>query len=195
MNFLANIPNALSVIRFVMAPILIFVSHKGYSSLFLGLLAFSFATDVLDGAIARRFGLQTTLGAKLDSLADFAVYMVIPICAWLLWPEVIKQEKYFVIAVVLSIILPVLIGIFKFGNYPSYHTWLTKIAAAFMAIASIVLFLKGSADLFRVAAIICVCAALEEILITFLLSEPRSNVRSIFHILKQNNETDHEPDN
>lgn len=185
MSLSAKIPNILSVIRLVMAPVLIFVSYEGYSSLFLGLLAFSFATDALDGAIARRFGLQTTLGAKLDSLADFAVYMVIPICAWLLWPEVIKQEKFFVVAVMLSILLPVLIGIFKFGSYSSYHTWLAKIAAAFMAIASISLFLGGSVWLFRIATMICVCAALEEILITFLLSKPRSNVRSLWHVFKQ----------
>ncbi len=179
-----NIPNILTLIRLCIVPLLLFVSWKGLSTIFLGLLAFSFFTDALDGFIARTFDQQTELGAKLDSLADFAVYMTIPICAWLLWPEVIRQEMMFVIAVMCSILCPVLIGILKFGEYPSYHTWLTKLAAGTMAIASILLFLGGPGWVFRVAAVLCVFAALEEIMITFLLSEPRSNVRCLWSVIK-----------
>jgi len=179
-----NIPNILTLIRLCIVPVLVVVSWKGLSTLFLGLLAFAFITDVLDGFIARTFGLQTKLGAKLDSLADFAVYMAIPICAWLLWPDVIRREIFYVIAIVCSIIFPVVIGLIKFGNYPSYHTWLTKFAAGSMAIASILLFLGGPAWAFRLAAILCVIAALEEIIITFLLPEPRSNVRGLWYVLK-----------
>ncbi len=167
----------------MIVPVLVFVSWKGFAGIFLGLLAFAFFTDVLDGFIARSFGMQTRLGAKLDSLADFAVYMAIPVCAWLLWPDVIRQEMIFVIAVVCSILLPVMVGIIKFGSYPSYHTWLTKIAAGVMAIASIILFLGGPAWIFRVAAILCLCAAIEEIIITFLLPKPRSNVRGLWSVL------------
>ena len=179
-----TVPNILTLIRICMVPILLYVSWKGFPSFFLGLLVFSFFTDALDGFIARTFNLQTELGAKLDSLADFSVYMAIPVCAWLLWPEVIRQEMIFVIAVVLSIVLPVLIGVIKFGRYPSYHTWLTKLAAASMATASILLFLGGPSWVFRLAVILCVCAALEEIIITFLLSEPRSNVRGLWRVIK-----------
>ena len=184
MTGFANIPNILTLSRLCIVPVLVYVSWKGYPLLFLGLLAFAFFTDVLDGFIARTFNQQTELGAKLDSLADFSVYMAIPICAWLLWPEVIRQEMFFVIAVVSSIFFPVLIGIIKFGKYPSYHTWLTKLAAASMAISSILLFLGGPGWVFRLAAVLCVCAALEEIIITFLLPEPRSNVQGLWSVIK-----------
>lgn len=185
MTGILNIPNILTLIRLLIVPVLVIVSWKGYSTLFLGLLILAFFTDFLDGFIARAFGLQTRLGAKLDSLADFAVYMAIPVCAWLLWPDVIRQELVFVVAVVSSILFPVLIGVIKFGSYPSYHTWLTKLAAGVMAIASILLFLGGPVWCFRWAAVLCVCAALEEIIITFLLKEPRSNVRSLWHVVRQ----------
>jgi len=185
MTGVVNIPNILTLIRICIVPVLVFVSWKGFSSLFLILLALAFFTDVLDGFIARTFDLQTKLGAKLDSFADFSVYMAIPICAWLLWPEVIRREIFFVIAIVCSIIFPVLIGIIKFGSYPSYHTWLTKFAAGSMTIASILLFLGGPVWVFRLAAILCVFAALEEILITFLLPEPQSNVRGLWSVLKR----------
>jgi len=169
----------------MIVPVLVFVSWKGYPNIFLGLLIFAFFTDFLDGFIARTFDLQTKLGAKLDSLADFAVYTVIPVCAWFLWPDVIRQEMIFVAAVVSAILFPVLIGIIKFGSYPSYHTWLTKLAVGAMAISSILLFLGGPSWCFRWAAILCVCAALEEIIITFILKEPHSNVRSLWHVIKK----------
>lgn len=180
-----NLPNILTLIRLACVPVLVFVSWRGFSNLFLGLLVFAFVTDVLDGYIARKYQLQTRLGAKLDSLADFAVYMVIPICAWLLWPVVIRQEIVYVIAIIASIVLPVMSGIVKFGSFTSYHTWLTKVAAASMATSSILLFLGGPVWLFRAAAILCVCAALEEICITMLLSEPRTNVRTLWHVIRQ----------
>ncbi len=186
MSLPAYIPNVLSVMRLLTVPLLIFFSYKGYSTIFLSLLTFSFVTDALDGAIARKFNLQSSLGAKLDSLADFAVYLTIPICAWLLWPEVIRQEMFYVVAILCSVVLPVLICIFKFGNYPSYHTWLTKIAAVFMAISSIVLFLGGTVWLFHAAVVVCVLASLEEILITLLLVEQKSDVGSLWYVIKQN---------
>ncbi|MFK8067779.1 MAG: CDP-alcohol phosphatidyltransferase family protein [Gammaproteobacteria bacterium] len=179
------IPNILSVLRLLTVPLLIFFSYKGYPTIFLALLTFSFITDALDGAIARKFNLQSSLGAKLDSVADFAVYLAIPVCAWLLWPEVIWQEKFYVAAVVCSIVLPVLIGLLKFGSYTSYHTWLTKIAAVFMAISSIVLFLGGTVWLFHIAVVVCVLASLEEILITFLLTEAKSDVGSLWRVIKR----------
>lgn len=179
-----NLPNTLTIVRLGIVPVLIWCAWKGDSRLFLGLLIFAFITDVLDGYIARTFNLQTPLGAKLDSLADFAVYMSLPLCAWLLWPDVIQREIVFVLAIVLSILVPVLLGILKFGSYPSYHTWLTKIAAAAMACASIYLFLGGPAWFFRLAAILCVLAASEEILITLILKHPRTNVRSVWDVIR-----------
>ncbi len=185
MSRLTYLPNFLTLLRLALVPVLIFVSWKGHAFIFIGLLSFAFLTDALDGFIARTFNLESKLGAKLDSLADFVVYMAIPICAWLLWPEVIQKEKAYVIAIVVSILLPVLVGIFKFGNYPSYHTWMTKVAAIAMALSSMFLFSGGSANLFHIATFICVIAALEEVMITIFLSESRSNVQSLYHVIRR----------
>jgi hypothetical protein len=48
-----------------------------------------------------------------------------------------------------------------------------------------VMFLGGPAWPFRVAAVICILAAIEEIALTLLLSEPESNVRSVWDVLKR----------
>ena len=61
-----NLPNLISLFRIPLA-LLFFIPS---SALRLTLLAIAMLTDGLDGYIARRYGLQTRLGAILDPLTD-----------------------------------------------------------------------------------------------------------------------------
>lgn len=65
-----TLPNALSALRLVGVPVfvwLLVVHADGWALL---VLALSGVTDYLDGKIARRFHLESRLGALLDPLAD-----------------------------------------------------------------------------------------------------------------------------
>ena len=149
------------------------------------LLAIAFLTDVLDGLAARLTGQVTQFGATLDSWADVINYLTIAIGCWWLWPDVVYRELIFVGLIVASCLLPAFAGFSKFGRFTSYHTWAVKLAAASMGLTLYVLFLGGPAWPFRVAAVICILAAIEEIALTLLLSEPESNVRSVWDVLKR----------
>jgi CDP-diacylglycerol--glycerol-3-phosphate 3-phosphatidyltransferase len=89
------------------------------------------------------------------------------------------------VLIVASCLLPALVGFSKFGCFTSYHTWGVKMAAAAMGLTLYILFLGGPAWPFRVAAVLCLLAAIEEIALTALLSEPQSNVRSIWDVVKR----------
>ena len=68
-----NIPNLLTIIRLVLVPVFLFVFFSDLpNGVFIALLIFLAAgfTDILDGAIARRFNMVTKWGAILDPLAD-----------------------------------------------------------------------------------------------------------------------------
>ncbi len=69
-----NIPNALTLTRIVLVPVLFIVLLKspGKFLSFVAALVFGLAsiTDFLDGYLARRMNLVTTLGKFLDPLAD-----------------------------------------------------------------------------------------------------------------------------
>lgn len=65
-----NAANCLTALRLVLAPPIILAMWSGRQGLALALFAFAAATDVLDGAAARQFGLETPLGAYLDPIAD-----------------------------------------------------------------------------------------------------------------------------
>ncbi|HEY8160015.1 MAG TPA: CDP-alcohol phosphatidyltransferase family protein [Methylobacter sp.] len=180
-----TLPNLLTGFRFVAAPVLLWLAWNGHGIAFMGLLAITFLTDLLDGVAARLTGQVTPFGATLDSWADVITYLTIAICCWWLWPEVVSRELFYVGLIVASCLLPALAGILKFGRFTSYHTWGVKIAAASMSLTLYILFLNGSAWPFRMAAIICILAAIEEIVITLLLPEPESNLRSVWDVLKR----------
>ena len=185
MNSKLALPNLLTGFRFVAALGLLWLAWHGYGIAFMMLLALAFLTDLLDGLAARLTGQVSQFGAMLDSWADVVTYLTTAIGCWWLWPEVVYRELIFVVLMLASCLLPAVIGFSKFGCFTSYHTWGVKIAAASMGLSLYVLFFGGPAWPFRLAAIICILAAVEEIALTFLLSESESNVRSIWNVLKR----------
>ncbi|MEI6269262.1 MAG: CDP-alcohol phosphatidyltransferase family protein [Methylococcaceae bacterium] len=180
-----TLPNMLTGFRFIAAPVLLWLAWHGYGIAFMILLAVAFLTDLLDGLAARLTGQVSPFGATLDSWADVIIYLIIAIGCWWLWPDVVYRELVFVGLIVASCLLPAFAGFSKFGRFTSYHTWGVKIAAASMGLTLYVLFLGGPVWPFRLAAVICILAALEEIALTLLLSEPESNVRSVWDVLKR----------
>jgi len=87
--------------------------------------------------------------------------------------------------IVASCLLPAIVGFGKFGCFTSYHTWAVKLAAASMGLTLYILFFGGPAWPFRIAAVLCLLAAFEEIVITFVLPKPESDVRSIWDLIKR----------
>ncbi len=82
-----NIPNALSLIRIGVSPVLVLLllsPGKGLSVICAVLFALVCLTDWLDGYLARRMNTVTTLGKFLDPLADklliiTALIMMVPL--------------------------------------------------------------------------------------------------------------------
>ena len=180
-----TLPNFLSILRLALTPFLLATAWFQHPYPFLAILIFAFILDAIDGPIARRLHQVSKLGSKLDSWADFFVYIVFVIGACLLWPEIIMRELVFILLVVTSIVLPVLTGLIKFKKLTSYHTWMVKLAAVSTAPTAIWVFIGGPALPFHIATAICVVAGLEEIVISIVLKEPYSDVRTLWHVLKK----------
>lgn len=178
-------PNLLTGFRFIAAPGLLWLAWHGFAIGFMMLLAIAFFTDFLDGLVARLTHQVSEFGATLDSWADVINYLTIAVCCWWLWPEVVARELLFVLLIVASCLLPAIAGLAKFGRFTSYHTWGVKLAAAAMGLTLYLLFLGGPAWPFRMAAVICLLAAIEEITLTLLLQQPETNVRSIWFVLRR----------
>lgn len=70
-----NIPNALTVLRILMVPVIVILLMQEAFFKALILLTISGITDGLDGFLARFLNQQTALGAYLDPIADKALLM------------------------------------------------------------------------------------------------------------------------
>ena len=67
---LKHIPNILTVIRFLLIPVIIFYIFTGNYILAFVFFTISGFTDIADGFIARRFNLISNFGKLMDPLAD-----------------------------------------------------------------------------------------------------------------------------
>ena len=181
-----NLPNAVSFIRILMAPVLFYFALTQQPLWFIGALVFAEFTDVLDGFLARALNQITEMGSRLDSWGDFVIYSTMAICAWILWPDIIQREIISFTIIVLSFTLPALTGFIKFHKFTSYHTWSVKVAVVVTVVSYILLF-SGLVDWpFRVAAVFCLYAAIEEIAITLLIHHEHVDVRTVWQALKYN---------
>lgn len=83
-NELFTIPNLLSLFRLVLIPVYmtIYLDTATPTGHYLAgsILALSCLTDLLDGAIARRYAMVTDLGKMLDPLADKATQLAVTFC-------------------------------------------------------------------------------------------------------------------
>ena len=80
-NKIFTIPNILSMARIALIPLIVWLYHfKEEYLLSAGVLILSGVTDVVDGIIARRFGMISNLGKALDPIADKLTQTAMLIC-------------------------------------------------------------------------------------------------------------------
>lgn len=78
MKLLRHLPNTLTLCNLLFGVLAIMALHKDLISTTILLMAGSLVADALDGALARKLGVDNSLGVQLDSLADMATFGVLP---------------------------------------------------------------------------------------------------------------------
>ena len=78
-----SIPNMISIGRIFLVPVFALLYTQDKVMAAMGVLLLAAASDVLDGAIARRFHMETELGRALDPVADKLIQATMMLCA--LW--------------------------------------------------------------------------------------------------------------
>lgn len=94
-----HLPNALTGLRLVLAPVLPWLLWSGHYRTALGLALVAGATDALDGWLARRHGWTSRLGGLLDPVADkamlglavFGLWLAAMLPGWLLVLVVVRD--------------------------------------------------------------------------------------------------------
>lgn len=185
MTGLWTLPNLLSLLRLLSAPVLVALASLEHREAFLWLLAAAFVSDALDGVLARGTGQTSQLGARIDSWADVAVYAALAISLVLLWPGLVRSEWLAFSAIVVSVAVPAVVGFARFGRFTSYHTFLTKVAVLVTAVGVFAMVLGISNWPFRFGALVALLSACEEIAISVVLHRERSDVGGLLRVLRE----------
>lgn len=109
-----NLPNLLTIVRILLAPLFVYLFVYGYTRWALGVFLAAGLTDAVDGAVARMWHQQTDLGRYLDPLADklllASAFVVLGVTGWIpFWVLLIVVSRD-IILVIGSVVMHVTQG-------------------------------------------------------------------------------------
>lgn len=184
---LFTIPNLLCFLRLAGSPGLVWIAFLNESRLFLIVFLVLLMTDWIDGKLAILLNQKSVYGARLDSVADAALYTATLFgVGWLKW-DLIRQEAAWLIAVVVSYALTSGAGLLKYGRLPSYHTRAAKVCWLLAGLATVSVLIDWSVWPLRIAAGAVVLTNLEAVAITVVLPEWTPEVRTFAAALRKRN--------
>jgi len=177
----SQVPNALSATRIACAPLLLLLAVAGAQTAYTWVLVPALLTDAADGWIARSLGVQSSLGARLDSLGDCLVWTAGLAGLLAFHADVLWQHRWVIGLVAACWMLESGLAWICYGRLSSFHTHLSKVAGVLLGVYVVVLFVLGQYDwLLFVAALTSVAASLEEMWLLALLPAWRADVPGVW---------------
>jgi len=166
--------------------VLLLLAITGYQMAFTWVLVVALLTDVADGWIARGFGLQSRLGARLDTVGDSLIWYAALAGLIAFQRDVLAMHAGLIGAVVCFWILESVLAWLRYRRLSSFHTYLSKAAGVLLSVWIGVLFVLGHQPwLLGVAAALSILANLEEMLLIGLLPQWRSDVKGAWWVLRE----------
>lgn len=183
---IVNVPNALSLHRLLMVPVIAAVALSGAETAFIILIAISLATDGLDGFVARTFKLQTAFGARLDSVADDANYVAVFVGVFAFKQDEIGAHMPFLYLFLAVLVSTNLVHLWRFGRAPSFHLYSFRLSGVLQIVFLLTLFTVGF-DPWLYYAILgfAMLACAEIIAVTLVADRPLSNARGLWWVLRE----------
>jgi phosphatidylglycerophosphate synthase len=183
---LRKLPNLISGARLLAAPVLIALAMAHSEAAFRWLLLAALVSDVVDGLLARALGLQSRVGAMLDSAADVTT-LASAACGIGVFHAEVVGEHMVGCALVLGGWASVCgLALARYGRLSSFHTYASKAAGYALGIFLGVLFLSGfSAPLFHAAVVLSALSSAEEVVLLRLLPGWRSDVRGLWWVVRE----------
>ena len=190
-----TIPNLITTYRLLMVPVILYFAISGREKLFAIFLVINLVSDIIDGYIARRFKMETEIGAKLDSFADNFNYVLAFIGFFVFKMEDFRPHIVSLIIFLSMLVLTVIVPLIKFRRFPSYHLYTTKIGGYIQGAFFICLFTIGFITPFYYFMIVWgILGAIECIAIDMLIPVMRSNVKGLYWVLKERRAVKEQPE-
>lgn len=171
------IPNYISFSRMIFSLSMIFV--KPLSIVFYAIYIICGFSDIMDGFIARKTGISSKLGEKLDTMADMIMVGVLLI---VLYPIVNLGIEMIIWIILIGIIrLASMIIVFKkYKTFAMLHSYGNKITGIVLYTFPILLPYIHTTVLMYIICVLASISAIEELIIQITSSELQVNIKSIF---------------
>lgn len=177
-----NIADWFSFYRIFAAPFLLVLIWLDERSIFTWLLLISYATDAIDGYLARKLKITSPRGSQLDSFGDQITLMVGLIGLFYFETNFIKTNLILIVIAFVPYILQMILAYLKYGKATAFHTYLAKLSAILQSVFILwSLFFTPEYSLFYIMIAIGLLETFEEITLIFMYDNWASDVKGIYH--------------
>jgi CDP-diacylglycerol--glycerol-3-phosphate 3-phosphatidyltransferase len=185
-----NVPNALSVYRIAAAPAILYGLFSDHRLLFAWLIIINLATDALDGFIARHWKLETSLGAKLDSLGDLTTDFL-ALLGLLVLEHPFMRNHILAIGLLFGIYMASqVLSVLRFHRLVALHLLSSKLTNILLAVFFTTYFLVAYVPvLFYAVIVVGILDGIEDLVVLCLVKEHRENARGLYWVLKERQAT------
>ena len=176
-----NIADWFSFYRIFAAPFLILLIWLDQRELFSWFLLVSYATDAIDGFLARKLRITSPRGSQLDSLGD-QVTLIIGFLGLLQFEFDFIKEHYQLILVPFALYcIQMILAFIKYGKATAFHTYLAKSSAVIQATFILwLLFFYPVYWLFYLMIVLGIIETMEEILLIFMYPKWVEGIKGYF---------------
>ena len=181
------IVNAVTAYRLIMAPVLVMLVVNNHFNLFRWLLVLSFLTDAVDGFFSRKYHVDSSAGARLDSLADDLTIAAALTGAVQFYPVFMREQLIWIAVLGGMFLLQAILALIRYRKMTSFHTRMAKLAAIGQGIFFLLLFFLDYRPygVFYAAVIITAVDLAEEILMVLVLPQWKTDVKGLYEAWKE----------
>lgn len=183
---IARIPWSLVALRVILAPALIIGERVGVSgSVLVAIATAAFLSDVCDGIIARRLGVDTDALRHADSVADTVFYIGAIAAVLHRAPHALAAVAIPLAAILVLEAVRWTVERAKFGRIAAYHMWSAKVwgIALWLGLAEALLTARAGPVLVA-AMVLGIVADLEGLAATLVLEAWTRDLPSVWHAVR-----------
>jgi cardiolipin synthase (CMP-forming) len=170
-----------SWLRIALLPLLWVIAVVGHARLLALLLLVAWATDVIDGFLARRSGKASPSGSRLDTIADHLLFVSMGIWVVMLRPGFVAEQAVLILIWLALWLAALMIGLVRFRRMADLHLWSSKLAVFLVVVFTVHLFLVEtySTVFFYVTVSVCVLAAVEMLIVQLGRDRPDEHIGTV----------------
>jgi phosphatidylserine synthase len=176
-----HLPAAMVGFRLAIGPMMVWDALDGsVTRLFLAGVVLGPLSDLLDGMIARRLGVDSRPLREADSWVDTAFYLCVAACVWLVHRAVIVDFRWPLLAILGSQVACWVVEWARFRHLAAYHAYTAKFWGLALFIATFSLFAFDYAGIcFGAMVVMALIALAENMAITLVLPRWTHDVWSV----------------